>query len=875
MEIINLARTGRVWISPRRSVGAALSQMAKEKLPGLVILDNGRICGITTLLDLASLHPNRLLLDAHIMEAVSFPETMDVVTAWQTTREKDSALHPVIDHEGSLKGLLTREDLLGHVCCQQNKAGPSLSGFDGYYILIAGLDDAENGILPGMLGSVGYRVETASSSREIMIKIRTERPDLVLLDGDPPGKNGYDILKEIKSDSLLQALPVIMVMSAAADAEIRNRAFEAGADDVLLKPLVEREVLIRVRQHLTADQPGVEGERNLDEIYPGLTGTDDIRDFNERIIENMGSGLMVMDNQGLITKYNQIALSMLGLPPDKDLTGRPITDIHPALAAFKTVPDSYRTLTRLEYPARPGRMILLGFVSGYLPDNEGKPQGIVTLFRDLTDWKEHEERLSRSEATLRALMNATTERMLLTDINGVLLAANQVFAETVGKNLDELIGNCVWRYFSPEVVSARKIHVDKMVETGQAVCFEDTRNGRHLESCMYPILDSRGQVELVATFSRDVTEARLAAMNLEKQQEETLILKDMMQNVMDNMMTGLLVTDTAGNISLINRSALEILDITEEKCLGKPIESISADLVVFREAVPPKASGHEVLARLAKGQSKPLGFSSTPFLEINGKKGVITVFKDLTEIQEMQKVLKVKERLATIGEFSRNIAHEIKNPLFSISASLQTLERNVKRFTEVKNSGNDPTFKLFDILYAETERINRLLDTLSQMGRNQHLCLERVNLEDLLEFVLMENTGLIAEKNLRVNRYFSKTMKRIRADRDKIIQIISNLLLNAIAFSPAGGEITLSLQNGTSGSTIEFSVGDAGPGIAENDLEAIFEPFFSTRPDGSGLGLAITRWIVELHGGTIFAKNKKTRGALFIVTLPCVQKGEV
>jgi PAS domain S-box-containing protein len=740
MEIINLARTGRVWITPLQSVGAALSQMAEERLPGLVVMDNGRICGITTLLDLASRHPNRLLLDARIMEAAPFPESMDVVAAWQATRQSDSVLYPVVDHEGSLKGLLTREDLCAHVCGRDNKA---------------------------------------------------------------------------------------------------------------------------------------EGERNLDEIYPGSTDTYDIRAFNDLIIENMGSGLMVIDNRGIITRYNQVALSMLGLPLDKDLTGLPITKIHPALEAFKTVSDSYRTLVEMVYPLASGQKIHLGFISRNLLDRNGKRQGIVTLFRDLSELKENQEKLSRNGATLRALMNATTERMLLTDIDGNILAVNQVFAETVGKSPDELIGNCVWNLFSTEVVRARKIHVDKMVETGRAVCFEDTRNGRYLESCMYPILDSRGQVELVATFSRDVTEARLAAINLEKKQEETLILKDMLQNVMDNMMTGLLVTDTAGNISLINRSALETLEITENECLDKPIESISADLAVFKEALPPKASGHEAMVRLANGKQKPLGFSSTPFLEINGKNGVITIFRDLTEIKEIQKVLKAKERLATIGEFSRNIAHEIKNPLFSISASLQTLERNMKRFAEANNSGNDPTAKLFGILYAETERINRLLDTLSRMGRNQHLCLEPVNLEELIEFVLMENTGLIAKKKIRINRYFSKTVKRIRADRDKMIQIISNLLLNAIAFSPSGGEITLSLQNGSPGSTVEFCVGDAGPGIAENDLQNIFEPFFSTRPEGSGLGLAITRWIVEIHGGTIFAKNKKTRGALFIVTLPCTQKGEV
>ena len=591
--------------------------------------------------------------------------------------------------------------------------------------------------------------------------------------------------------------------------------------------------------------------------------------FNDMIFRNMSSGLIVMDMGGVIEKYNPATLDILHCPPDTDFIGRSIKDIHPALEAFLRVGDSPHKLLELVFPVSShGQSIMLGYASSYLTGPAGERQGIITLFRDLMEIKKAEEQVRQREETLRALLNAITERMLLTDTAGVILAANEVFAKSVGKRLDLLIGTCVWDHLPQEVVTNRAPYVDKLVRTKEKVIFEDVRQGRYLESVLYPVLNAQGQIEFVATFSKDITESKMAGLALDKKQEETLFLKNMLEKVMDSMMTGLLVTDAAGRISLINRTAMEILETVGEKCLGKPIEFVSPDLAVFKKALPPKNSEYEILIRLSEDNEKYIGFTSTIFHWARGEDGVIIVFKDLTDVKQMREELKIKEKLATVNEISKSIAHEVRNPLFSISASLQILERDFKRAQESNNTQGKATLKLFEILYQETERIDRLLKTLSMIGKSQVLNFMPVNLLELIEFVVQENQGLIAEKHLRVKRNFSKDFPVISLDRDKMVQVIANLLLNAIAFSPNGGEIELVLERESIDSTIKFSIGDEGPGIPIENREKIFAPFFTTRKVGSGLGLFITSQIMELHGGSISTKNKKNRGVVFSFTLP-------
>jgi len=872
IELFKLARRGEISVFSDQSVRAATSLIKKERLPGLVVLEEEMIQGVISQIDLAVSHPDRLVVDCPIQKTSLLPESMGIESAWKIMREEKVGIHPVVNDTGSLKGLISIEDLLWYIIQEDISLESITPSSQDRTILV--VDDSAVVVqsLTRTLQGAGYKIETASSGNRTLEIINSGDLDLILLDVHMPGMSGYEVLKKIKAAPETRGIPVIM-LTAMSDVENRIKAFEEGADDYLLKPYHQKELLIRIENLLKSRSLYHELKKTTEERKHYLSRLYELQEFNERVIENMGSGLLVMDLDENILEINQAGLNILRIPLASAVTGNNIKDIHPVLQAFLEVEEGLASSQEIEYPVSEKLSIHLSFSSSYLRAQDGKNEGIITIFRDLTARKKAENDLRKSEETLRALMNATTERIILHKPDGTILACNETFARSLEKNPDELKGTCIWDYFSAKIFEQRKVHVDNLVITKEPVHFKDMCNGRYLETSMYPVCNDKGEVESVASFSRDVTDTKLAEMSLYQKQAETLRLKGLLKSVMDNMMTGLLVTDNDGKIMMINRSALEILGVTEEETLERPIEELSPNLSIFREfreQVSPSGIGQEVSVTTADGLEVPLGFTSTRLLDPEGRKiGVVTVFKDLTEVKEIQRQLRVKEKLATIGEVSGAIAHEIKNPLFSISASIQTLERDVRNLSK-RNSGisEDTAARLFSILYKETERINRLIKSLSLIGKEQELKPEEIRPAELIEFIVGSNKGLISQKGLTVDKDFPEQLPLLQADRDKLLQVIENLFLNAVAFSPAGGVISLSISLLSRGSLLEITIGDQGPGIPEENLERVFDPFFSTRQGGSGFGLAISRKLIELHGGTIIAKNKQEGGSLFSVTIP-------
>ncbi len=869
IELLSLARRREFSISSDQSVRAATSLLKKERLPGLIVLEEEMILGVINQIDLAVSHPDRLVVDCPIQKTSQLPESMGIESAWKIMREEKVGIHPVVNDTGSLEGLISIEDLLWYIIQEDISLESITPSSQGRTILV--VDDSAVVVqsLTRTLQGAGYKIETASSGNRTLEIINSGDLDLILLDVHMPGMSGYEVLKKIKASPETRGIPVIM-LTAMSDVENRIKAFEEGADDYLLKPYHQKELLIRIENLLKSRSLYHELKKTTEERKHYLSRLYELQEFNERVIENMGSGLIIMDLDENILGINQAGLDILRIPLASEVTGNNIKDIHPVLEAFLEVEEGLASSQEIEYPVSEELSIHLGFSSSYLRAQDGKNEGIITIFRDLTARKKAENDLRKSGETLRALMNAITERIVLHKPDGTILACNETFARSLDKSPEELKGSCIWDYFSSEVAEQRKAYLDKLMSTKESLNFEDMCGGRYLESTAYPVFNERGEIESIALFSRDVTDTKLAEMSLYKEQAETLRLKGLLKSVMDNMMTGLMVTDNDGKIMMINRSALEILGVTEEETLERPIEELSPNLSIFREQVSPSGIGQEVSVTTADGLEVPLGFTSTRLLDPEGREiGVVTVFKDLTEVKESQRQLRVKEKLATIGEVSGAIAHEIKNPLFSISASIQTLERDVKKPGKT-NTGisEDAAARLFSILYKETERINRLIKSLSLIGKGQELKPEEICPAELVEFVVGSNKGLISQKGLTVDKDFPEQLPLLQADRDKLLQVIENLFLNAVAFSPAGGVISLSISLLSRGSLLEITIGDQGPGIPEENLERVFDLFFSTRQGGSGFGLAISRKLIELHGGTIIAKNKQGGGSLFSVTIP-------
>lgn len=368
----------------------------------------------------------------------------------------------------------------------------------------------------------------------------------------------------------------------------------------------------------------------------------------------------------------------------------------------------------------------------------------------------------------------------------------------------------------------------------------------------------------------------------EKVKEQTVELakgKQLMENVLAYMASGLLVVDLEGRITMVNRPGAETLRLPQEELLGRKLLGLFPDAM---ELLKVQNGQRELNLLLQDGSFIPLGFINSYLLDPRGRQeGVIILFRDLSEIKKLQEEIRRKDRLATIGEVAAGVAHEIRNPLFGISSVAQILVREVA-FDQAHR-------ELVSAMLSEIKRLNTLVEDLLLYGRPSKLNLHQEDLNQIWEEILGLSADKLAEGGLHVRKELDRGLPLLLLDGHKIRQVFLNLLKNAMEATPPGGTITLRTkvrgkelgvrgQEETFHSSpltprwVEISVEDTGLGIAPENVERIFDLFFTTKASGSGLGLPICRRIIEDHGGRILVWSEKGRGSRFTILLPLISE---
>jgi len=239
--------------------------------------------------------------------------------------------------------------------------------------------------------------------------------------------------------------------------------------------------------------------------------------------------------------------------------------------------------------------------------------------------------------------------------------------------------------------------------------------------------------------------------------------------------------------------------------------------------------------------------------------GCLLLLQDLTGLKRLDAIKR---------DLSANISHELRIPIASIKALAETLNEGAL---------DDPAVaKEFLVkINAETDRLAQLVQELGELSRIESgqspLVKQKIDIGDVIQRMAERLTPQAERAGLHINLDLKSTLPPVNADRDRIEQVLVNLLHNAIKFTPAGGSITLSAVS--TGDSIQVSVSDSGVGISSDDLPRIFERFYKADKarsgGGTGLGLAIARHITEAHGGRIWAESAEGRGATLSFTLPC------
>jgi signal transduction histidine kinase len=237
-----------------------------------------------------------------------------------------------------------------------------------------------------------------------------------------------------------------------------------------------------------------------------------------------------------------------------------------------------------------------------------------------------------------------------------------------------------------------------------------------------------------------------------------------------------------------------------------------------------------------------------------------TQHRHLRETRLLQAEVERRERLATLGEMAAAVAHEVRNPLNAVSMGLQRLRAEF-------HTGEDEEYRrLLDLIRGEVHRLNGIVEEFLSLARPLALNLGAVRVQDLFDEVIALVEAQAGAAGIRIERRIPGDLATVRADRDRLKQVLLNLALNALQAMPGGG--TLGLAASASRHALAITVSDTGGGIPPDLLPRIFEPYVTSKPRGLGLGLTIARRIVEAHGGRIAAESDPGQGSRFRIILP-------
>lgn len=360
------------------------------------------------------------------------------------------------------------------------------------------------------------------------------------------------------------------------------------------------------------------------------------------------------------------------------------------------------------------------------------------------------------------------------------------------------------------------------------------------------------------------------SVRVEESQESSDAERRRLDSVLSHMSDGVLATDRRGNLTIVNNTALQFLNIAdEEQVLGKSILDV---LKIRRQFSIRHLVDEDQDQVILDDLNEDLILSAyfSPIKRESGfVSGLVCVLHDVTSQQKEERERK---------EFVSNVSHELRTPLTS-----------VKSYVEALSDGaiNDPELapRFLGVVSDETERMIRMINDLLSLSRmdsgTAKLNLEYVNINELFNYILNRFDMIIkneaadpSQKKYTIVRYFTKKDLWVEIDTDKFTQVVDNIMNNAVKYSPDGGVITARLLE--THNHVILSISDQGLGIPRKDLGHIFDRFFrvdkdrSRKQGGTGLGLAISKEVVNLLGGQIWVDSVEGKGSTFYISLPYV-----
>ena len=653
--------------------------------------------------------------------------------------------------------------------------------------------------------------------------------------------------------------------------------------DAPIEPAVDPQVVLQIfAGRAAAEIERLRDERELERRAEQVRRSEETF---AKVFRSSPAAMLVSELEtGLIIDVNDAFLRMQSLTRD-EVVGRPTVDVplwdrpedrEAILEQLRRGP--VRDLV-LDMPGPSGRRLMLR-LSVEVVDIGGRAY-LVSMADNVTDRIQAELALKRSEERLRLALDAA--RMGAWDRD--LVAQRVTWSDRENAVCGFPAGTAV-----PDLETyLEHLHPHDQPLLRQAV--EDALSGavdpyvlehrvrqadgtfRWVESRGKVTRDSSGRpIRLTGTIA-DIDERKRTEEELRASETRLRRSEEMFSKVFRHSPAPMAIARLGGRgIVDVNEAMVEATGAARAEVVGRNAVELGFWTAAERDRllalVLPEAD------RPARARNVPVEFDtprghrtmlvSVEIVTVEDEPHFLVMAQDITERLALEASLHRQETLAAMGSLVAGVAHEVRTPLFSISATLDAIEGGTA--AEIEEG--------MQRLRAQVKRLGNLMSDLLDYGRPPELQLAEGRLHEVLERAVRACADLAAAAGVTVTVETEGDVPRLRRDARRLEQVFQNLVANAVQYSPRGGTVRLTVKPAADGGSVECRVADEGPGIPAEEMPRLFEPFFTKRKGGTGLGLPIVQRFVEAHGGRVFAANGRRGGAVFTVTLPAAAASE-
>lgn len=363
-----------------------------------------------------------------------------------------------------------------------------------------------------------------------------------------------------------------------------------------------------------------------------------------------------------------------------------------------------------------------------------------------------------------------------------------------------------------------------------------------------------------------------AYRKLEERAIQLVNIQDYTQSILRSITSGVVTVGPDGSVATANPAAERMLGVREEDIVPRRIGTLFADDAGLDEGVAKVLKGRIPRSvrdmRLVTRAGKVLHVqtSISRMRDVDGRiLGAVVTIEDVSEVKALTDQLIRADRLAAMGELTAGVAHEVRNPLGIIRASVQLVEES--------GYDRDRVLEATSVMKQEIDRLDRVIKALLDFGRPSKPYLRPTDIGEVIEDVMLFTRRFAGQSHVIISANDVRELPKIMADPDQMKQVFVNLISNAVqAMDVTGGIINISGR--ADDDFLSIIVSDNGPGIPAADIKKVFDPFYSTRDAGTGLGLTIVHRIVDEHDGHIEVVSTPEQGTSFTVSLPVYQTGE-